>query len=220
MSVKICSHPGAGCIKAMPLTTNANNGMCSSYDQYNVHQITKAATELEIMRLREQSNKIPESQRHQRFPPVCQQILRSLPGNRKCIDCDEHNPDWASVSHGALLCLSCAGKHRGLGVRTSKVRSISMDSWNHNEVLSMLEGGNGQLSAFYARHGLCKDSYLGDSTVNSTATEAINLMRYKTKAALFYRKNLDLHVDRVCSLGVYKGREMSRKILLKVGGAS
>lgn len=228
-SIKVCSHPGVGCIKAMPLTTSANDSVCSSYgyQHYNEHKmITTAATELEIMRLREQeSDLVPAavhvSKRHQRFPPVCLQILRNLPGNQKCIDCSERNPEWASISHGALLCLSCAGKHRGLGVNTSKVRSVSMDSWNHSEVLSMLEGGNGQLSAFYARHHLCKDSYYcGDKTDSSASTDTINLIRYKTKAALFYRNNLDLHVRRVCSLGVYKGREMSRKVLIAMGGTS
>ena len=220
-SVKVCSHPGVGCIKAMPLTNSASDDVRSSYEHrhYSEHQmITMAATELEIMRLREQESEMmpAASKRHQRFPPACLQILRSLPGNQKCIDCGERNPEWASISHGILLCLSCAGKHRSLGVNTSKVRSVSMDHWNHSEVLSMLEGGNGQLSAFYTRHHLCKDSYCGDNTNNCGVS--INLMRYKTKAALFYRKNLDLHVGRVCSLGVYKGRETSRKVLLAMGG--
>lgn len=215
MSVRILSHHGAGCIKGprMPLTSKANNNICSSpFEQHGEQQTTTAvATELEIMKLRDGQSAVSQI-RHQRFPPACLRLLRSLPGNNKCIDCGQSHPEWASISHGALLCLSCAGKHRGLGVNTSKVRSVSMDSWSHTEVLSMLEGGNDQLSAFYVRHYLCKDSYCG-SNGSPCSTDAINLMRYKTKAALFYRKNLDLHIDRVCALGVYKGREVSRKLI-------
>eukprot|EP00594_Rhizosolenia_setigera_P015728 CAMPEP_0178965884 /NCGR_PEP_ID=MMETSP0789-20121207/16589_1 /TAXON_ID=3005 /ORGANISM="Rhizosolenia setigera, Strain CCMP 1694" /LENGTH=101 /DNA_ID=CAMNT_0020651037 /DNA_START=515 /DNA_END=820 /DNA_ORIENTATION=- len=39
--------------------------------------------------------------------------------------------------------------------------------------------------------------------------ESLN-MRYKTKAALFYRVNLSRHVESVISSGEYKGREVSR----------
>ena len=120
-------------------------------------KVAAAATELEMMKLRESSSSSSSStspskkphHHHQRFPPACLQFLRSLPGNQKCIDCEQHQPEWASISHGTLLCISCAGRHRALGVNTSKVRSLSMDSWSHADVVAMLEGGNDQLSSFY-----------------------------------------------------------------------
>ena len=54
-----------------------------------------------------------------KFPPSCLNLLFSLPGNNKCVDCGEERPDWASVSYGVLLCLNCCGRHRGLGVQVS-----------------------------------------------------------------------------------------------------
>lgn len=51
------------------------------------------------------------------FPPACFQLIKSLPGNQQCIDCGSKNPDWASVSYGALLCMRCCGRHRSLGVQ-------------------------------------------------------------------------------------------------------
>ena len=54
-----------------------------------------------------------------RFPTSCLRLVRGLPGNSRCVDCDEMNPEWASVSYGVLLCLRCSGRHRGLGVNVS-----------------------------------------------------------------------------------------------------
>ena len=59
-----------------------------------------------------------------RFPSNCLKLVRSLPGNSRCVDCDEMNPEWASVSYGVLLCLRCSGRHRGLGVNVSQVKSF------------------------------------------------------------------------------------------------
>ena len=37
-------------------------------------------------------------------------------GNKACVDCGNPNPQWASISFAVLLCLQCAGTHRGFGV--------------------------------------------------------------------------------------------------------
>jgi len=78
---------------------------------------------------------------HTFFPPACLKLLQGLEGNQRCVDCGEHGPQWAAVSYGALLCLQCSGKHRSLGVQVSCVRSIRMDEWTLEQVLTMLEGG-------------------------------------------------------------------------------
>jgi hypothetical protein len=38
--------------------------------------------------------------------------VQALPGNNVCVDCGVDSPDWASVTHGVLLCLQCSGPHR------------------------------------------------------------------------------------------------------------
>jgi len=127
------------------------------------------------------------------FPPSCQRALRQIPGNTHCADCGNPNPDWASTSYGILLCVQCSGKHRSYGVATSRVRSISMDAWSHSQILSLLEGGNQQLQAFFQRHHLHTKSN-----------------KYHTKAAQFYRTQLQRHVHRLANQGVYPGRAVSR----------
>ena len=94
--------------------------------------------------------------------------------------------------------------------QVSCVRSISMDEWLHNEILAMLEGGNDQLQDFFSRHGLCREA--SKSTNNGTINkDNVTLLRYKTKAALFYRQQLSLHVAKVEEAGEYRGRTVSRR---------
>ncbi|TYI96048.1 hypothetical protein E1A91_D01G042200v1 [Gossypium mustelinum] len=47
-------------------------------------------------------------------------VLREIPGNDVCAECNAHKPDWASLNLGILLCIECSGVHRNLGVHISK----------------------------------------------------------------------------------------------------
>lgn len=92
----------------------------------NETNLTRAANELEKLREAEQSsnNDIGVSQHHRnilntRFPSNCLKLLYSIPGNRRCVDCDATNPQWAALTFGALLCIDCSGKHRQMGVQVS-----------------------------------------------------------------------------------------------------
>jgi hypothetical protein len=186
--------------------------------------LSQAAAELEDLRhwnksqQQQQQHATPEKQsrdtspKHKRFPTACIHLLRSIPGNLRCVDCDATNPQWASISYGILLCIECSGKHRQMGVQTSVVRSISMDHWSHTEVLSMLEGGNKQLNDFFARHGLQANHQEIVNDIPALPEGHLAAKnRYKTNAAMFYRNNLRSHVKQVEESGIYKGREHSRQ---------
>ncbi|XP_024015889.1 ADP-ribosylation factor GTPase-activating protein AGD2 isoform X2 [Eutrema salsugineum] len=54
-------------------------------------------------------------------------ILRGIPGNNACAECNAPDPDWASLNLGVLMCIECSGVHRNLGVHISKVRSLTLD---------------------------------------------------------------------------------------------
>ncbi|RLN52788.1 hypothetical protein BBJ29_000746 [Phytophthora kernoviae] len=86
----------------------------------------------------------------ERLSPTQEVTIRLLPGNDRCVDCKTVYPQWAGVSFGVLLCLSCAGKHRSLGVQTSFVKSLAMDSWTSTEIRALELGGNAKWIAVCA----------------------------------------------------------------------
>lgn len=74
------------------------------------------------------------------------------------------------------MCLECSGKHRGLGVHISFVRSVTMDSWSEIQLKKMESGGNDQLNQFLARYGVPKETDI--------------VAKYNTNAASVYRERI------------------------------
>ncbi|KAJ5095935.1 hypothetical protein NUU61_005291 [Penicillium alfredii] len=77
------------------------------------------------------------------------ELIRTVPGNDRCADCDALTPGWASWNMGIFLCMRCAALHRKLGTHISKVKSLSMDTWSSEQVDNMKSHGNILMNKIY-----------------------------------------------------------------------
>ncbi|XP_036409642.1 arf-GAP with coiled-coil, ANK repeat and PH domain-containing protein 2 isoform X2 [Megalops cyprinoides] len=77
------------------------------------------------------------------------QRVQAIPGNAYCCDCGQADPRWASINLGITLCIECSGIHRSLGVHFSKVRSLTLDTWEPELLKLMCELGNGVINQIY-----------------------------------------------------------------------
>uniref|UniRef100_A0AAY4C9Z9 Arf-GAP with coiled-coil, ANK repeat and PH domain-containing protein n=1 Tax=Denticeps clupeoides TaxID=299321 RepID=A0AAY4C9Z9_9TELE len=94
------------------------------------------------------------------------QRIQSLPGNERCCDCGQADPRWASINLGILLCIECSGIHRSLGVHCSKVRSLTLDTWEPELLKLMCELGNSIINHIY--EGRCEELGLRKPGPNSS----------------------------------------------------
>ncbi|XP_067005780.1 stromal membrane-associated protein 1 isoform X2 [Anabrus simplex] len=93
-----------------------------------------------------------EKDRQKQIQDRCQTLLATMlrdEDNKYCVDCDAKGPRWASWNLGIFLCIRCAGIHRNLGVHISKVKSVNLDTWTPEQVVSLQQMGNSRARAVY-----------------------------------------------------------------------
>ncbi|XP_047422057.1 arf-GAP with Rho-GAP domain, ANK repeat and PH domain-containing protein 2 isoform X2 [Sciurus carolinensis] len=107
--------------------------------------------------------------------------------NRSCADCKAPDPDWASINLCVVICKKCAGQHRSLGPKDSKVRSLKMDAsiWSNELIELFIVIGNKRANDFWAGN-LQRDEELH---MDSPVEKRKNFITQKYKEGKF-RKTL------------------------------
>mmetsp|Transcript_25462 Transcript_25462/g.51372 ORF Transcript_25462/g.51372 Transcript_25462/m.51372 type:complete len:549 (+) Transcript_25462:21-1667(+) len=129
---------------------------------------------------------------HESKPLTSNQLttLRSIPSNDRCAECPTFPADWASVTYGIVLCLDCAGIHRGLGVHLSFVRSLTMDDWSEKELATMMRGGNKRWMDYWKEHGGSSIGVGSEETANRNFLAQKIKTKYGSDVARAYREIL------------------------------
>lgn len=99
---------------------------------------------------RSQSVRSPSSQSIYQPSSHVQDIIGTA-GNDVCCDCGHTDAKWASFNLGVTLCIECSGIHRSFGVHRSKVRSVTLDAWEDDQVQVMRLLGNRVVNRIYER---------------------------------------------------------------------
>lgn len=83
--------------------------------------------------------------------PEQQRVIDELVArNSSCADCGQAPAEWVSINIGCFLCIECSGIHRSLGVHVSKVRSLTLDSWEMSLLLLLRDHlGNDAVNAIW-----------------------------------------------------------------------
>jgi DENN domain-containing protein 5 len=73
--------------------------------------------------------------------------IRLQPSNRICADCDASEPHWASLGYGVLICRKCAGAHRHIGSKSTRVVNVTLDNWTETMVSTLETLGNAKVNS-------------------------------------------------------------------------
>lgn len=119
--------------------------------------------------------------------------LKNTPSNNQCAECSSPNPDWASLTYAVVICLDCAGIHRGLGVHVSFVRSITMDDWSTDQFDRMMRGGNDKWNGYWISNASGEELASCSLSNNHLDRKEIALRlkaKYESEIARSYRELL------------------------------
>lgn len=116
-------------------------------------------------------------------------FYRSELENQHCADCNAHLQDsvWVSSSLGVFLCIQCAGLHRKLGVYTSRIKSLHLDTWSEKEIQQVISfGGNKKVNADYELLAKSRGNESSDFDPCHLTDDwrQLNLIRMKYRLAL------------------------------------
>ncbi|CAG9316606.1 unnamed protein product [Blepharisma stoltei] len=103
------------------------------------------------------------------------EILKNDKFNRFCADCNIQSAGFGDIDYGTFICYKCVALHREINV-DSIIKVLADEVWDVDEIKVMIAGGNAALRDYFKYYRI--------------TIETPMLLKYKTRAAAFYRNML------------------------------
>ena len=132
--------------------------------------------------------------------------LLSIPGNNKCLECDNTSIEWVSFPTSIFLCQSCSREHKSF-TKKETIKCLSIDEFTENELSKLSIGGNDRFLNILKEYNI---------DINNPNKEN----KYLTFAAAYYNALLEAEINKNNKIS---GAEetlnllISKKPLIEVG---
>ena len=132
--------------------------------------------------------------------------LLSIPGNNKCLECDNTSIEWVSFPTSIFLCQSCSREHKSF-TKKETIKCLSIDEFTENELSKLSIGGNDRFLTILKEYNI---------DINNPNKEN----KYLTFAAAYYNALLEAEINKNNKIS---GAEetlnllISKKSLIEVG---
>jgi hypothetical protein len=132
--------------------------------------------------------------------------LLSIPGNKKCLECDNTSIEWVSFPTSIFLCQSCSREHKSF-TKKETIKCLSIDEFTENELSKLSIGGNDRFLTILKEYNI---------DINNPNKEN----KYLTFAAAYYNALLEAEINKNNKIS---GAEetlnllISKKPLIEVG---
>ena len=108
--------------------------------------------------------------------------LLSLPGNNKCIECNNTEVEWVSFPTSIFLCQSCSRDHKSFSNKET-IKSLSISEFTEKELSKLSIGGNDRFL-----------SILKEYNISITNPDIEN--KYLTFATAYYNALLEAEINK------------------------
>ena len=110
------------------------------------------------------------------------QSLLSLPGNNKCLECDNTSIEWVSFPTSIFLCQKCSREHKSFSKKET-IKSLSISEFSERELSKLSIGGNGRYLSILKEY-------------NISISEPNIENKYLTFATAYYNALLEAEINK------------------------
>jgi len=108
--------------------------------------------------------------------------LLSLPGNNKCLECENTTIEWVSFPTVVFLCSICSRKHKNFS-KKEDIKCLSVSEFSETELDKLSIGGNGRYTSLLKEYEISK-------------TEPNIENKYLTFATAYYNALLEAEMNK------------------------